>query len=209
MASTDNATEYVYRDGSAGHTLAYLLPVLRKLIQEHRPCRAFDLGCGNGAVSAWMQSQGLDIVGVDASVSGIAMAREYSPSVRFEVGSAYDDLASLYGQFPFVVSLEVVEHLFDPRSFAKTVYNLLQPGGVAVISTPYHGYFKNLALALSGRLDAHFTALWVGGHIKFWSIATLSRLLAEAGLTNIRFVRAGRIPMLAKSMIAIAERPRG
>jgi hypothetical protein len=38
------------------------------------------------------------------------------------------------------------------------------------VSTPYHGYHKNLGLALSGKMDAHFTALWEGGHIKFFSI---------------------------------------
>jgi len=72
-----------------------------------------------------------------------------------------------------VLSLEVVEHLYAPRHYARTVFELLRPGGVAVISTPYHGYWKNLALALMGKLDAHFTALWDHGHIKFWSVRTL------------------------------------
>ncbi|MFN3682011.1 MAG: hypothetical protein ACK4VP_08235, partial [Nitrospira sp.] len=79
-------------------------------------------------------------------------------------------------------------------------------GGVAIVSTPYHGYWKNLALALSGKMDAHFTALWDHGHIKFWSIRTLRQLLQEAGFSEIRFLRVGRIPPLAKSMIAVAYR---
>ena len=92
-------------------------------------------------------------------------------------------------------------------SYAATLFALLEPGGTAIVSTPYHGYWKNLALALSGKMDAHFTALWDYGHIKFWSVATLTRLLAEAGFVDIRFQRVGRIPALAKSMIAIARRP--
>ena len=71
---------------------------------------------------------------------------------------------------------------------------------------PYHGYWKNLALALTGRMDAHFTAMWDHGHIKFWSIATLGELLREAGFADLRFERVGRIPALAKSMIAVARR---
>ncbi|MBK8742608.1 MAG: hypothetical protein IPM02_25355 [Betaproteobacteria bacterium] len=67
------------------------------------------------------------------------------------------------------------------------------------------GYWKNLAL--TGKFDFHFTALWDGGHIKFWSIATLTTLLEEAGFEQIRFYRIGRIPALAKSMIAVARRP--
>jgi 2-polyprenyl-6-hydroxyphenyl methylase/3-demethylubiquinone-9 3-methyltransferase len=127
--------------------------------------------------------------------------------VSFYLGSAYDDLESQYGKFKTVISLEVVEHLFFPRKFAACVYNLLEPGGTALISTPYHGYWKNLVLALLGKMDSHFTALWDYGHIKFWSIRTLRQLLTEAGFQDVRFHRLGRIPILAKSMVAVAVKP--
>lgn len=61
-------------------------------------------------------------------------------------------------------------------------------------------------MALTGTMDAHFTALWDFGHIKFWSIKTLRILLREAGFQDISFMRIGRIPTLAKSMIAIARK---
>jgi 2-polyprenyl-6-hydroxyphenyl methylase/3-demethylubiquinone-9 3-methyltransferase len=64
---------------------------------------------------------------------------------------------------------------------------------------------KNLALAISGRMDKHFTALWEHGHIKFWSRRTLHTLLLAAGFTSVKFMRVGRIPWFAKSMIAIAR----
>ena len=105
------------------------------------------------------------------------------------------------------MSLEVVEHIFDPRRYAKAIYDLLDEGGVAIISTPYHSYLKNVALAVSGKMDAHFTALWDYGHIKFWSTKTLHSLLAEAGFREISFRRVGRVPPLAKSMIALGKRP--
>jgi 2-polyprenyl-6-hydroxyphenyl methylase/3-demethylubiquinone-9 3-methyltransferase len=77
----------------------------------------------------------------------------------------------------------------------------LKPGGALILSTPYHGYWKNLALAVTGKLDDHFTALWDGGHIKFWSRGTLAQLLEEAGFRVERFVGVGRLPFLWKSMI--------
>ena len=123
------------------------------------------------------------------------------------MGSTEEDLSVRFGKFQAVTSLEVVEHVYAPRQFAKRVYDLLEPGGVAVISTPYHGYLKNLAIALLDKSDWHYTALWDHGHIKFWSIKTLGQLLAEAGFTDIKFLRVGRIPVLAKSMIAVARKP--
>jgi hypothetical protein len=56
------------------------------------------------------------------------------------------------------------------------------------------------------EMDRHFTALWDGGHIKFFSITTLRELLKEAGAADPQFLRIGRIPMLAKSMVAIVSR---
>src|SRR5262249_24621081 len=94
------------------------------------------------------------------------------------VGSAYDDLAPRYGVFPLVVSLEVIEHWINSRAFAKRFLALIAPTGLGILSTPYHGYWKNLVLALSGKMDAHFTSLWDCGRVKFWSI---KKLLEEVG----------------------------
>jgi len=169
--------------------------------------RLFEVGCGNGSVASAITSHGWNVTGIDPSDQGIQHARARYPDINLHQGSAYDALADQYGCFPVVLSLGVVEHVYDPRRYAATVFSLLEPGGTAIISTPYHGYIKNLAMAISGRMDAHFTALWDHGHIKFWSYKTLSRLLAEAGFEDIRFERVGRIPPLAKSMIATARKP--
>jgi 2-polyprenyl-6-hydroxyphenyl methylase/3-demethylubiquinone-9 3-methyltransferase len=77
---------------------------------------------------------------------------------------------------------------------------------VGIVSTPFHGYWKNLMLAVTGKLDDHFTVLWDGGHIKFWSPRTLRAVLSEAGFQDIRFHRVGRVPLLAKSMMAVFRR---
>ena len=50
-----------------------------------------------------------------------------------------------------------------------------------MVTTPYNGYLKNVALAVSGSMDRHWTVLWDGGHIKFWSQKTLAALLLEHG----------------------------
>ncbi len=105
-----------------------------------------------------------------------------------------------------LISLEVVEHVYAPRDYAKCVYDLLQPGGYALVSTPYHGYLKNVALAITGKLDSHFTALWDHGHIKFWSVKTLSTLFKEVGLSVQQVHRVGRIPQLAKTMLFVVRK---
>ena len=144
---------------------------------------------------------------MDPSNEGVQISRDNHPTLKVFQGSAYDDLAKLYGTFPVVISLEVVEHVYSPRLYADTLFSLVEPGGFAVISTPFHGYWKNLALALTGKMGNHFTALWDHGHIKFWSIKTLSTLLEDAGFVDLHFKFVGRFNLLANSMICIANRP--
>ena len=59
-------------------------------------------------------------------------------------------------------------------------------------------------MSLTGKMDKHFTVLWDGGHIKFFSVQTLSALLAEEKCTDCQFEFAGRIPYLWKSMLVLA-----
>lgn len=106
-----------------------------------------------------------------------------------------------------MLCLEVVEHVYFPHRLAQTLYELCEPSGVALVSTPYHGYWKNLALSLvPGAWDRHHHPLRNHGHIKFWSERTLGALLLQAGFKAVHFNRVGRVPVLAKSMIAVAQR---
>lgn len=209
--SSSHGRTYRFADSGLSRAHAYLLPCLHKILRSlpglKAEPRVFDLGCGNGAVANWLSEQGYQVVGVDPAEEGIQRGKQAYPNVSLNLGSAYDDLPALYGRFPAVVSLEVVEHVYDPRHFARTLFNLTQPGGHAVISTPYHGYFKNLVLAASGRMDRHYTALWDNGHIKFWSTATLTKLLTESGFRVVSVHRLGRLPPLARSMMIHAQRP--
>lgn len=210
MAGLD-ISGYRYADGGHSYSHGYLLPTVLRMLNEcgvqEGEKRLFELGLNNGSVANVLSQHGWDVTGVDPSAEGIAQANTRFPHLKLYAGSAYDDLSASYGRFPVVTSLEVVEHVYFPRKYAATLYDLLEPGGTAIISTPYHGYWKNLALALTGRMDAHFTALWDHGHIKFWSERTLGLLLEEAGFRDIAFKRVGRVPPLAKSMTAIARKP--
>jgi len=213
MKEQKSASGYRYTNAANSHAHAYLLPTVKEeLATIHKrlgnpPPRLFDLGCGNGSVGALLADRGWSVTGVDPSSEGVAHAQKANRLLRFEEGSAYDDLAAKYGRFAAVINLEVVEHVYAPRDYARTLFDLVEPGGTAIVSTPYHGYLKNLALALTGKMDRHFTVLWDHGHIKFWSIPTLTTLLTEVGFRDIRFHRVGRIPAFAKSMVAVARKP--
>lgn len=137
---------------------------------------------------------------------GVAHAAVGDSGAKFRRVGVYDSpqLLSDAG-FDAVVSTEVIEHLFSPAALPQFAKAVLKPGGHLIVTTPYHGWLKNVLIALAGKWDSHHTPLWEGGHIKFWSRRTLTLLLEENGFKVTQFVGAGRVFGLWKSMILVAR----
>ncbi len=186
------------------------MPHIFALAGELKPgTRVLDVGCGNGFTAGQFLECGCTVVGVDLSESGIAIARQTYPTGRFEVLPADEAILQNLDEKPFdlVVSTEVVEHLYAPRDYVRGCFAALKPGGRLICTTPYHGYLKNLVIALGNHWDRHADPLWDGGHIKLWSRKTLALLLAERGFTNFQFRGAGRLPWLWMTMVVSADKP--
>jgi 2-polyprenyl-6-hydroxyphenyl methylase/3-demethylubiquinone-9 3-methyltransferase len=197
--------DYPYRTAEPACTHPYLRPCVEKLlVGVPKGACVLDLGCGNGSFLAAFRGRDWRLYGTDFSPSGIAVAQQNFPDIDFflaDASASTETILKRVGLVDVVISTEVIEHLYDPRGMLRNAFSVLKPGGILIISTPYHGYLKNLFLALTGKLDKHFTVLWDHGHIKFWSKATLTKALEEAGFTEIHFEGAGRLPWLWKSMV--------
>lgn len=202
--------DYGFRKVEPNHMHRRFMPVVLKFAQPLKPgTRLLDVGCGNGSACGKFIDQGCQVVGVDLSRSGIEIARKTYPAGRFEMLAADDKILENLQEPPFdlVFSSEVVEHLYAPRPFVKGCFTALKPGGRFILTTPYHGYWKNLVLAILGKWERHLDPLWDGGHIKIWSRATITELLEEAGFRNIRIQGVGRFPGLWMTMVVAADKP--
>ena len=203
-------TEYAWDHAGPACIHEWVVPALLRMSGGWpKPASILDIGCGNGYLAAALTEAGWQVTGIDMSQSGIDQAKRAHPEIDFLVGSAEEDLKERYGPevFDIVISVDVIEHLYRPRCLVENAFSLLKPEGLVVLVTPYHGYLKNLLLALSGQMDKHFTALWEGGHIKFWSRTTLTGLLVGAGFKDVSFRGVGRLPCLWKSMILTGRKP--
>lgn len=210
MTFTSTKYEYYYQNHQSGHHHTYLKQPLIKMISEtmlatstnQQQLRILDIGCGNGSLSHFIAQHGYEVVGIEESESGIELANRSFPDCRFIQGSIYNlPYQELGEKFDIVIATEVIEHLFYPKELLKNAKKCLKPSGRLILTTPYHGYLKNLALAVSGKMDKHYTSLWDGGHIKFFSVATMNHLLTSENYTNIKFTFSGGFPYFWKSML--------
>jgi SAM-dependent methyltransferase len=182
---------------------AYLLPAINALLPNPDFLSVLDAGCGNGFIAAQIAKLGHQVTAIDSAEDGVQLARAAHPSVHYEIASVYDELTSLMppGGWDVIVSCEVIEHLYRPLAFLRNMNRHLRPNGCIILTTPYHGYLKNLAISLADGWDWHHTALVEGGHVKFFSQDTLSEALSAAGFARPIFRNAGRLPLFWKSMV--------
>ena len=191
-------TQYVYvtgenPNGKFGQRFAErLISTIKRISDIKRVC---ELGCGNGYFSGELIAAGYEVVGIDSSVSGIEYAKKnYGKTGQFLRSEISPDLSANTGlkNFDLVISIEVIEHLYCPSDLIETAATLLRPNGFLLLTTPYHGYLKNLALAITNRMDTHYNSLFDGGHIKFFSVKTLSRLVSGGGvlILSLNFLAA-------------------
>jgi len=201
--------DYGYSNAERTHAHAYIQNKLLAMLSSTKNKSILDLGCGNGSLARFLLEKGFNVYGTDASEKGITIAKERHPD-RFALQDlSSDDLPPILAEIKFdtIISTEVIEHLYDPRKFIEFAKCTLMKdgGGELILSTPYHGYLKYLALAVSGKMDAHLGPLWDGGHIKFWSKSSLTQLLEEHEFTVTGFEGCGRFPYLWKSMLIRAR----
>lgn len=202
----DRDIDYGWYDAHALDSQSYLAEPVTRCLRKLNARRILDMGCGNGALSHHLQRQGFQVVGCDADAKGIAIARQGNSGAEFRQLSMYQSPTEL-GEtgFDAVVSTEVIEHLYHPSALPGFASSVLKPGGHLILTTPYHGFLKNLLICLAGKWDSHHTPLWDGGHIKFWSYRSLSALLQANGFDVVGFKGAGRVYGLWKSMVITAR----
>ena len=150
--------------------------------QQARPLRGLDLvdvGCGGGLLCEPMTRLGATVTGIDASTEAIAVARthaaEHGLAIDYRQTTA-EALVDAGARFDVVLALEVVEHVADREAFVRALADLLQPGGVLVMST-LNRTAKSFAVAIVG---AEYVLRWLTPGTHDWRQFVRPSVLAAA-----------------------------
>jgi SAM-dependent methyltransferase len=141
-----------------------------------------DVGCGPGHVARYLHGLGRRALGIDLSPRMIAVARQRTPDVPFQVGSMLA-LDAADGAWGGIVAFYSIIHLSAdelPRAFSE-MHRVLAPGGLYLLS--FH-VSAPPGMKLDG--DTIHAEEFLGHQVSFdariLEPATVSDLLERAGL---------------------------
>ena len=101
--------------------------------------RVLDVGCGGGLLAEAMAGRGARVVGIDAGVTAIEVARRHAcesgAAVAYQRSTAEELAAREPGGFDVVTCLELLEHVPQPATLVRACAGLARPGGHVFFST--------------------------------------------------------------------------
>ena len=107
------------------------------LLRTHfMPGPTADVGCGAGRDTAWLESNGFDARGFDASAGLLAQARKAYPSLRFDEATLPGLDGVERGAFQNVLCETVIMHLAPEQvgPSVRSLLALLRPNGTLYLS---------------------------------------------------------------------------
>lgn len=155
-----------------------------------------DVGCGVGNLFPFVREQFSRYVGADAvRYDGFPLGAEF---IQVDLDSGRVPLPD--GAGDVVAAVETIEHLENPRAFARELTRLCRPGGWVIVTTPNQlSLLSKLTLVLSNEFNA-FRATSYPAHLTALLEVDLRRIAAECGWTEVavRYSCQGRVPGTAR-----------
>jgi len=169
--------DHPYATGNTGALRDHYMNLARELSWKTSPCRgklAVDIGANDGTFVMWLRDlAGYDVLGVEPT-NQIRKARDKKLSTlqAFWSQEVAREIERSHGKAKLITAMNVLAHVPDPHDFMDGVTGLLDDDGLFL--TENH----DLASITEGlQIDTIYHE-----HLRYFSVASLSRLLAMHGL---------------------------
>ena len=123
-----------------------------------------DIGCGGGLLSEPMCRLGANVVGIDASIKNIKVAKFHAKKNKLKINYkvASPEKLKTNIKFDIILNMEIVEHVENIDFFIKESAKLLKKDGIMFVAT-LNKTLKSYAFAIIG---AEYILKWlpIGTH---------------------------------------------
>jgi 2-polyprenyl-3-methyl-5-hydroxy-6-metoxy-1,4-benzoquinol methylase len=153
--------------------------------------RVLDVGCAEGQFAAALDAAGARVLAVDVAQEPLRRAAAAHPQLELALIDGEGAWNLPDAGFDVVWAGEVIEHVADTSGWLSEVRRVLRPGGRLLLSTPAHGPLTRLRVGVSaGAFARSFDPR--GEHLRFYTRATLGRLLEEFRFEAVEIRTRGR-----------------
>jgi SAM-dependent methyltransferase len=140
-----------------------------------------DVGCGSGQLWPFVHARFDSYVGVDVTRYG-----GFPDEAEFHLTDLNAKQLPLADSSADVVaSVETIEHLENPRAFARELVRVAKPGGWVVITTPNQLSLLSLLTLLTKKQFNAFQDVHYPAHLTALLEIDLLRIASECGLTDV------------------------
>lgn len=137
--------------------------------------RVLDVGCGIGEFSDILKETGFQVVCVDGS-DMCAKSVQQRGHECYKVDLEYQRLPFEDNEFDIVVSLEVIEHLWNTKHYLADIVRVLKPNGSAIFTTVNYNCWNYRIQHLLGNFEK-FT--YKSRHKKFYTVKSFKEELEK------------------------------
>lgn len=188
--------------------LRWVTNAITKYIADIRMAQAIEYGPGSGIYLPVLAKYCVQVIGADvelAYLSGIEPSAKQIENLKLTVDDIqHSNFAD--ESFNFALCSEVLEHVPNPEAAIKTLYRILKPGGIAVVTTPQRYSLMELSSGvafLPGIIQLvraiYREPILKMGHISLRSYHELSATIADCGFRVIEHTKFGLyIPVVAE-----------
>src|SRR6185437_2440126 len=129
--------EYIeHYDDLASEDALFSIPLRKEFILRSigRGKRVLDVGCLGGQISQLIHDRNNEVIGIEANPKAAEVAR--SRGIQVLEANVEDGFPCETASFDAVCAAEIVEHLYDTKTFFQEAARVLKPRGVFVFTTP-------------------------------------------------------------------------
>lgn len=173
--------DYIFPSSKETRREKIFIPRVEKVIQlckeqNIETTSILEIGAGYGLFLEEMQKRNIfhNIMGVEASDA----LHERSEKLGFNVYNGIFEELNIEQKFDVIVSFEVIEHIFNPKSVLSKIYNTLNDNGLLVMTFPnYNGFDIATLMNVSDSIDHE--------HLNYFNEKSITMLLEKIGFKEI------------------------
>ncbi len=144
-------------------------------------CRILELGVGDATLTEVMHRAGGEVFCVEMDPQFAELARPFAREVITANAEGLNYRLEQETKYDIIIAADILEHLADPETILSRLKAGLRRGGVLVVSLPNVANLYVRLNLLLGRFPYHTKGLLDQTHLRFYTLASMRKLLVKTG----------------------------